>query len=188
MEDRDRGRDLAARVADRRRGDLGDPARVVACLPGAELVETVDERTFVGRVKIKVGPVTASFKGRAQFDELDAAARRVRMSGRGQDTAGAGSATMKMTSEITPLDGGGSRVRVHAEVDVVGKLMQFGRGMMEEVSKQIFGQFAACVAATLSGGDAPAQTSDSIDGLSVLGKAMKSRVERMFGPKPDAES
>lgn len=164
---------------------LIDPARVVTCLPGAELVEVEDARTFVGRVKVKVGPVTASFRGRASFEELDAASRRVRMSGRGQDTAGAGTASMTMTSEITPLENGGSRIHVHAQVDVVGKLMQFGRGMMEEVSKQIFAQFAACVAASLASGpgDAAPQTPAPIDGLSVLGRAVRSK---LFGPKDEA--
>ena len=157
---------------------LIDPARVVTCLPGAELVQVEDAQTFVGRVKVKVGPVTASFRGRARFDELDVAARRVRMSGRGQESTGAGSASMKMTSEITPLATGGSRVHVQAEVDVVGKLMQFGRGMMEEVSKQIFAQFAACVAASLASeqGDVPRQAPAPIDGLSLLGRAMRSKL------------
>jgi carbon monoxide dehydrogenase subunit G len=183
---------------------LIDPARVVGCLPGAELVEVEDAQTFVGRVKVKVGPVTASFRGRARFDELDASARRVRMSGKGQETAGAGSATMTMTSEVTPLPGGGSRVRVHAEVDVVGKLMQFGRGMMEEVSKQIFAQFASCVGASLGAaatsagaaastgaassidpvGTAAAPSStgpQSIDALSLMGNVVRKRIGRLFG-------
>lgn len=135
---------------------LTDPARVVACLPGAELLEIEDPRTFVGRVKIKVGPVTAAFRGRARFEEVDDSARRVRMTGKGQETAGSGSATMNMTSEVEALPDGGSRVRVHAEVDVVGRLMQFGRGMMDEVSRQIFAQFASCVRSTLEADAAPA--------------------------------
>ncbi len=124
---------------------LTDPRQVVECLPGAELLEMQDERTFTGRMRVKVGPVTASFRGRARFDELDAAARRVRLSGEGQDTGGAGSAKMTMTSEIEALPDGGSRVKVQSDVEVVGKLVQFGRGLMEEVSRQMFKQFAACV-------------------------------------------
>jgi carbon monoxide dehydrogenase subunit G len=182
---------------------LTDPARVVQCLPGAELVEVEDAQTFVGRVKVKVGPVTAAFRGRARFDELDVAARRVRMSGKGQETAGAGSATMIMTSEITPLSSGGSRVQVRAEIDVVGKLMQFGRGMMEEVSRQIFAQFASCVGASLgaraAGASSPspaaagapqgeaasgapaAERAESIDALSLAGSMLRKRIGRLFG-------
>ena len=182
---------------------LIDPARVVVCLPGAELVEMVDERTFVGRVKIKVGPVTASFRGRATFDELDADARRVRMSGKGQEMAGGGSATMTMTSQVSPGAAGGSHVQVGAQVEVVGKLMQFGRGMMEEVSRQVFSQFAECVRSTLEaeagavsvGGSAPpspgvtaaaaAPEQQSLDALPLLWRSVRSRVRRMFGPGSD---
>lgn len=128
---------------------LTDPRQVVQCLPGAELLDVEDERTFVGRMRVKVGPVTAGFRGRARFDEVDAVARRVRLSGEGQEQSGGGSAKMTMTSEITPLPDGGSRVRVEAEVEVVGRLVQFGRGMMEEVSRQMFKQFAACVQGAL---------------------------------------
>lgn len=178
---------------------LIDPARVVTCLPGAELIETVDERTFTGRVKLKVGPVTASFRGRATFDEIDAAARRVRMSGKGQETAGAGSATMNMTSEVTSRPGGGSHVRVSAQVDVVGRLMQFGRGMMEEVSRQVFAQFAECVRSTLEaeataasaggstkagpGTGAPSSPprSEALDALPLVWRSLRGRIARMFG-------
>ena len=135
--------------ADRVFAWLIDPRQVVECLPGAELLEAQDERTFTGRMRVKVGPVTASFRGRARFDELDAAARRVRMSGEGQDTGGAGSAKMTMVSVVESLPDGGARIRVQSDVEVVGKLMQFGRGLMEEVSRQMFKQFAACVATKL---------------------------------------
>lgn len=129
---------------------LIDPAQVVQCLPGAELLEQQDERTFVGRMRVKVGPVTAAFRGKARFDEVDAAARRVRMSGEGQDTGGSGTAKMTMTSEIVALPNGGSRISVQSDVDVMGKLAQFGRGLMEEVSKQMFKQFATCVQGKLA--------------------------------------
>ena len=145
--------------ADRVFAWLIDPRQVVECLPGAELLEAQDERTFTGRMRVKVGPVTASFRGRARFDELDAAARRVRMSGEGQDTGGAGSAKMTMVSVVESLPDGGARIRVQSDVEVVGKLMQFGRGLMEEVSRQMFKQFAACVAAKLE--TAPAISTSS---------------------------
>lgn len=129
---------------------LIDPRRVVRCLPGAELLEAEDERTFLGRVRVKVGPVTAGYQGRARFVEVDEAAMRVRMTGEGRETGGAGSAKMTMTSHVVPLDDGGAEVRVEAELDLVGRLVQFGRGMIEEVSRQLFRQFADCVRATLA--------------------------------------
>lgn len=139
-----------AAPADRVWSYLIDPNQVVACLPGAELLEAQDERNFVGRVRVKVGPVTASYRGKAEFLELDAAARRVRMTGSGQETAGGGSASMSMVSQITELPDGTSEVRIEADLEIVGKLVQFGRGMIEEVSKQLFKQFASCMQAALA--------------------------------------
>jgi hypothetical protein len=128
---------------------LIDPTQVVQCLPGAELLTQEDARTFTGRIRVKVGPVTAAYRGRAHFEEVDEAARRVRLSGDGQESTGGGGAKMKMTSSVTSLPDGGTRVQVESEVEVVGRLVQFGRGMMEEVSRQIFQQFAQNVRSKL---------------------------------------
>ena len=124
---------------------LIDPARVAVCIPGAELLESQGENTFLGAVKVKVGPVQMSYKGTVKFTEMDEQAHQVRLVGEGRESGGAGSAKMSMLSKITPLEGGGSQVIVEAEVDLVGKIVQFGRGMIEEVSRQLFRQFAACV-------------------------------------------
>ncbi|HET9983110.1 MAG TPA: SRPBCC family protein [Longimicrobiales bacterium] len=128
---------------------LVDPTRVVRCLPGAELLEVTADGGFLGRMKVKVGPVTTAYKGKARFLETDAAQRRARLTGAGQETAGAGSARMTMTSEVVELPGGRTEVRVDVDVDVVGKVVQFGRGLIEEVSRQLFRQFAECARATL---------------------------------------
>jgi len=124
---------------------LIDPAKVVVCIPGAELLEAQDERTFVGAVKVKVGPMSMSFKGLMKFTEVDEQGHQVRMVGEGRDAGGAGSAKVTMLSKVAPLGGGGSLVVVNADVDIVGKVVQFGRGMIEEVSRQLFRQFSACV-------------------------------------------
>jgi len=124
---------------------LIDPAKVVVCIPGAELLEALDERTFVGAVKVKVGPMTMSYKGRMKFTEVDEQGHQVRMVGEGREASGAGSAKVTMLSKVAPLDGGKALVVVNAEVDLVGKIVQFGRGMIEEVSRQLFRQFSACV-------------------------------------------
>jgi uncharacterized protein len=128
---------------------LLEPARIVHCLPGAELLEASGDGAFTGRIKVKVGPVSVAYRGSARFDEIDRVARRVRMSGAGQETGGAGRAGMTMMSEVIPLPDGGSRVSVESDVDVAGRIVQFGRGMIEDVSKQIFVRFADCVRATL---------------------------------------
>ncbi|MCI0490651.1 MAG: SRPBCC family protein [Blastocatellia bacterium] len=135
---------------------LIDPARVAVCIPGAELLGSQGEDTFLGAVKVKVGPVQMSYKGTVKFTEMDEEAHQVRLVGEGRESGGAGSAKMTMLSKITPLEGGGSQVVVEAEVDIVGKIVQFGRGMIEEVSRQLFRQFSACVKQHLEVEDAEA--------------------------------
>lgn len=124
---------------------LIDPARVAICLPGAELLESRDDQSYLGAVKVKVGPIAMSYKGVVKFTELDEQARVVRLAGEGREAGGGGSAKLTMLSKITSLSSGGSQVIVEAEVELVGKIVQFGRGMIEEVSRQLFRQFAACV-------------------------------------------
>ena len=126
-----------------------DPYRVVRCLPGAELTGEEAERTYLGRVKVKVGPVTASYSGRAQLADVDEASHSVRLTGDGRETGGAGSARLVMTSRVIALPGGATEIRVEADVDIAGKIVQFGRGMIDGVSKQLFRQFADCVRAEL---------------------------------------
>ena len=141
---------------------LIDPKQVVRCIPGAELTASESDRTFLGTVKVKVGPVTASYAGRATLTEVDEAARRVRMTGEGRESGGAGSAKLSMTSRLAALPDGRTEIRVEADVDVAGKLVQFGRGMIEQVSKQLFRQFAECVRTELArSATSPAPTATS---------------------------
>jgi carbon monoxide dehydrogenase subunit G len=124
---------------------LIDPAQVAVCLPGAELLEQQDERTFLGAVKVKVGPVTMAYKGTVKFTEVDELLHQVRLVGEGREAGGGGSAKMTMVSKVTQLADGRSQVEVTTEMELVGKIVQFGRGMIEEVSRQLFRQFSACV-------------------------------------------
>lgn len=137
---------------------LIDPRQVVECLPGAELTQMQDERTFLGKVKVKVGPVTTAYSGKAMLAEVNEQEHRVRISAEGRESAGSGSARMTMTSTVVALpsvDGRErSEVRVEAELDVAGKIVQFGRGMIEAVNQQLFTQFTACVRGRL---EAPVQ-------------------------------
>jgi uncharacterized protein len=138
---------------------LVDPRRVVRCLPGAELTEVVDDRTFLGKVKVKVGPVTVAYQGKVILVERDEAGRLVRMSGEGRESTGSGAARMNMESRLVALPSGATEVTVVAEVDIAGRIMQLGRGMIEQVSHQLFQQFAACVQATLEAEAAAAASS-----------------------------
>jgi hypothetical protein len=133
---------------------LTDPRQVVVCLPGAEITEMEGARAFRGAIKVRVGPVTASFQGRAELAEVDESRHVVRVVGSGRDSTGGNTATMRMTSALRAEDGA-TDVRVEASVDLGGRLMQFGRGMVEDVSRQLFAQFASCVRTSL---ETPAST------------------------------
>ena len=138
---------------------LIDAQQVVQCLPGAELVAIEDERTFTGKVKVKVGPVTTAYGGQARFADVDERARRVRIVAHGREAGGPGSAKMTMTSDLVALPDGATEVRVRSDVDVAGKLAQFGRGMVDGVARQLFRQFAECVRSRLEG--APADEAET---------------------------
>jgi uncharacterized protein len=134
---------------DRVWGYFGDPRQVVTCLPGAELTSVESETVFLGKVKVKVGPVTAAYNGKVTITDRDDVAHTMRLTGDGRESSGGGSAKMTMTSALVALPSGGTEVRVTADLDIVGKLAQFGRGMIESVNKQMFKQFTDCLRATL---------------------------------------
>ncbi|MEP7382797.1 MAG: SRPBCC family protein [Gemmatimonadota bacterium] len=124
---------------------LKNPAEVVTCLPGAELTETIDAQTYGGRVKVKVGPITAAYAGKATLTRVDDEARQMQIVAEGKESGGPGSARMTMTGSVTPLPDGTSEVSVDAAIDIAGRVMQFGRGLIESVNKQLFRQFAESV-------------------------------------------
>ncbi|HEX5889284.1 MAG TPA: SRPBCC family protein [Pyrinomonadaceae bacterium] len=134
---------------------LIDPKRVVHCLPGAELLEQQDEHTFLGAIKVKVGPLSMSYKGQAKFTEINAETHQVRMVGDAREVGGSGSTKVSMLSTVTASANGGSEVLVSADIDLVGRIVQFGRGMIEEVSRQMFRQFSTCVKQQLEAAEEP---------------------------------
>jgi carbon monoxide dehydrogenase subunit G len=144
---------------------LLDVNRVVACVPGAELSEVVDSDTFKGKVRIKVGPVTVSYNGVAQITSRDEAARSATLQAEGRETTGSGSARATTTMSVTP-EGEGSAVRLVTDFTVVGRVAQFGRGIMEEVSRKLVDQMGGCIRAKLeaeasAGGDGTAATAEA---------------------------
>ena len=117
---------------------LKRPDLVAGCLPGAKLDGQEGGDTFVGTMKVKVGPVLQDFRGRATLTEVDDEQRRMTISGQGDDKAGGGSARLTMQCQVVALESGGSEVSVNADVELAGKLVRFGRGMFEAVAKQLF--------------------------------------------------
>lgn len=121
---------------------LLDPERVVLCLPGAAYDGKESEHVFLGHIKVKVGPVTTLFAGKATMSEIDDVARSLRITGEGKDKNGAGTAKMVMRGKVAETEGG-AELTIDAEVDIAGKLVTFGRGLIQAVSAQLFKQFSA---------------------------------------------
>ena len=128
---------------------ISDPRKVANCLPGAQITETVDERTFKGVIKVQVGPSVTDYKGQVHVERLDNEQHEIEFVGKGQDVRGKGSASMKMTGKVRSLPDGNTEVASIAEVNVVGLLAQMGGRMIQEVSNQIFAQFTANFTARL---------------------------------------
>ncbi|HEX6746171.1 MAG TPA: SRPBCC family protein [Longimicrobium sp.] len=135
---------------------LTEPARVVRCLPGAALGEQVDEHSHAGTISIKVGPVQASYRGTMRFERLDRDALTAEISAQGQETRGRGGAKMTMTSRLVEITPSETEIHVTSDVQVMGVLAQFGRGMIQDVSDQLFQKFVDCARATLES-PAPAE-------------------------------
>jgi uncharacterized protein len=128
---------------------LTDVERIAPMLPGAELQE-VEGDEYRGVVKVKVGPIVAQYKGKATFEERDEEAGRVVLHASGRDTRGQGNASATITATMEP-DGDGTRVSVVTDLTITGKVAQFGRGVLAEVSAKLMGQFVDALEADLAG-------------------------------------
>ncbi|MCX5555690.1 SRPBCC family protein [Streptomyces sp. NBC_00038] len=118
---------------------LTDVERIAPCMPGAQLTG-VDGDAYNGLVKVKVGPMTVQYKGVVSFVEKDGEGRTAVLHARGRDTRGQGNADARVTARLTP-DGDGTRVAVDTRLTITGKIAQFGKGMIEEVSGKLLTQF-----------------------------------------------
>jgi carbon monoxide dehydrogenase subunit G len=134
---------------------LLDVERIAPCLPGAS-VDSVQDDTFAGRVKVKVGPITVTYQGNATFTERDEASHRVTIKANGREARGAGTAAATVEAVLHD-EGERTRVRVDTELAITGRPAQFGRGVMVDVSNKLLGTFADCLERTLAAGQpAPA--------------------------------
>ena len=115
--------------------------RIAPCLPGAEL-QDVDGNNFNGLVKIKVGPITAQYKGTASYLEKNEDAQKVIIKGDGRDTRGAGNASATITAQLSEISPDVTNVNVRTELTITGKVAQFGRGAISDVSGKLMTQFA----------------------------------------------
>jgi carbon monoxide dehydrogenase subunit G len=135
---------------------LLDIERIAPCMPGAALT-SFEGDDFAGTVKVKLGPVSLTFKGKGRFVERDATAHRVVLTASGADSRGGGTASAKVTASLHAAGDAGTRVEVATDLDITGKAAQFGRGLIGDVSSKLIGQFADCLAGKLAAGAEPAQ-------------------------------
>ncbi len=127
---------------------LTDLERIAPCLPGAKL-EEVEGDEYRGMVKVKVGPITAQYKGIARLGELDEAAGRIVLHADGRESRGQGNASAVVTATLV-AKGDGTRVNVATDLNITGKVAQMGRGVLSEVSTKLMDQFAEALEADLS--------------------------------------
>jgi len=185
---------------------LLDVTKVVSCVPGAELSEVVDQTTFKGKVKIKVGPITVAYSGTARISDRDDEHRTATLSAEGRETTGPGSARASALMKVQTA-GEGSLVEIVTEYHVAGRVAQFGRGVMEDVSKRLIHDMAGCIQTNLeaaevtplvddAGADISAAverstlprpvmaTAKPVSAFSLLWHLVKIRVGRLFGREP----
>ena len=127
---------------------ITDARRVAACMPGAEIVEEIDARTFLGKAKVKLGAITTAYKGQVVFSHIDPATHTMRIEGEGRETGG-GTAKGSLDVKLSEIEDGGTELSFDVRVDLTGKVMQMGRGMIKGVSAQLFKQFSANAKAQL---------------------------------------
>jgi uncharacterized protein len=133
---------------------LTDLERIAPCMPGAQLQE-VEGDEFRGIVKVKVGPITAQYKGVARFSEKQDASHRAVIDAQGRDTRGQGNANALITASLADV-AGRTRVTVHTDLKLTGKVAQFGRGAIQDVSGALLNQFVDCLEHDLLSGEAAA--------------------------------
>jgi carbon monoxide dehydrogenase subunit G len=122
---------------------LLDVERIAPCMPGAQLQE-VEGDEYRGIVKVKVGPITAQYKGAARITEADETNHHAVIRAEGRDTRGQGNASATVTANLQP-DADGTRVTIDSDVAITGKVSQFGRGVIADVSGKLLDQFVACL-------------------------------------------
>src|SRR5262245_58612286 len=150
-------------------------------MPGAQLQE-IEGDEYRGIVKVKVGPITAQYKGAARIVEANEAARRVVIKAEGRDTRGQGTASADVTATMA-TDGAGTIVRIDTDLNVTGKVAQFGRGVMADVSSKLLGQFAECLQDKLLSGEGLGVTDDKGQGESATTSDASSGPRRIDSPE-----
>lgn len=155
---------------------LCDLEQVIPLMPGAQLTGHEGD-DYLGKVKVKVGPVTSEFSGKVHFVELDREQYRAVIDGKGKESRGTGNAAATVTAQLK-ADGDRTSVTVDTDLKIVGKLAQFGSGMLQQVSEKLLGQFVESLEAELAAKNAPAAASPA-------GPATTESAPRHAAPEPE---
>ncbi len=190
---------------------LMDIQRIAPCMPGAQLTEVVDARTYKGNIAVRLGPVALTFAGLVTFEEIDDVNRKARVKAQGTDAKGRGGANAAASFRLEPA-GAGSKVLVHTDLTLSGAVAQYGRGvgMIQATAGQLMKQFAdnlkkqlaaAPAAAATSPAAAPAapaatpqqavtpqsaapQPAAPISGFALMARVIWDAIMRLFGRRP----
>jgi len=160
---------------------------IAPCMPGAQLTEVVDDKTYKGNIGVRLGPVALTFAGTIVFEEIDNANHTALVRAQGNDAKGRGAAQAKSTFRLEP-SGEGSKVLVHTDLTLSGAVAQYGRGvgMIQATATALMNQFATNLKKQLespaAGGDA-AQAAKPISAASLAGQVMWNTVKDKFGGK-----
>jgi carbon monoxide dehydrogenase subunit G len=172
-----------------------DVERLAPCAPGAELTEVVDDRTWKGRLNVKVGPISMSFAGTVVLQERDDWAHRAVLKAEGREQKGRGAATAIVTSRMEPADDG-TKVVIETDLSISGAAAQYGRGMIGDISQRMTNAFATCLEERISadnpGEKTPIQTptpgAKPVKGIRlavwVAWRAVVRFFKRLFGGRP----
>jgi carbon monoxide dehydrogenase subunit G len=128
---------------------LMDVPRVIPCLPGAELTETVDDSTWKAKMSVKVGPMTFAFATDVRRSEADPGVRRATLSAQARELRGRGGGQATIESALAAVDGG-TRVDIVTDLALSGPVAQYGRGLVDDVASELIGSFAHCLESELT--------------------------------------
>ena len=169
---------------------LTDLARIAPCLPGATLT-SIEGDIYKGHVTVKVGPIVAKFGGQAIFQERNDEAHRAVLKGEGRDATGKGNASAIITAQLEVVDSGITRCTVSTDLTITGKIAQFGRGALADVSDKLLKQFVVNLETTVLAQDAnqisaPAKISSATNEQSVTPASNETKTRRIITPVENA--
>ena len=162
--------------------------QVAECMPGVELLDAASGDVYKGKMKIKLGPISAQFQGEARIDDLDETARTGTISAKGADQKGGSRANATVKYALVTV-GDGTKVDIVADVHLQGAMAQFGRsGLIQDVSSQLTREFAGCLGQKLMANtpeEAAEVKAGDVKGFSLFFSTLWARIRRLFGGSKD---